>query len=461
MPHDGTPSGDIVLITVDSLRYDSVAEDGELADGFDGLAALADGGTFFTNAFSNATITKGSFLSIFSGTYPWMFGSISGGFDEGRPHLAELLSEAGYTTAGFNTNPYLSSTYGYDHGFDYYMGRDTGEHIDRTTFSSKYWPVLKEALPSKRVARAIRSAYGSAGRRLGLQPGGDPYVPAEAVNEAVFEYLETTSGPRFLWIHYMDVHTPYYPREGTPSEDEKKRHAVKLFHQANGRGAETSASDLRRLERLYEGEVEHFDRRLAELLEGLDARLDRAESLVALGSDHGEAFGDHDAVFHVDGALYDELVRVPLVVSGPGFDAGSVSTPVSNADIVPTLLSFADAEIPPVCVGEPLADLVADPPDGRVVFAGGHDSETGVAMVASGRYKLVRDLETGDEVLYDRDDDPGETTDVLASRPEAARRLRAALEERLAVARSNETEPSAVEVDDDVKTRLRMLGYDE
>ena len=55
MPHDGTPSGDIVLITVDSLRYDSVAEDGEPADGLDGLAALADGGTFFTNAFSNAT----------------------------------------------------------------------------------------------------------------------------------------------------------------------------------------------------------------------------------------------------------------------------------------------------------------------------------------------------------------------------------------------------------------------
>jgi arylsulfatase A-like enzyme len=461
MSHDGTPTRDIVLITVDSLQYDYVAADDAPAPGLAGLSALADGGTFFTNAFSNATITKGSFLSIFSGTYPWMFGSIDGGFDTGRPHLAERLSAAGYATAGFNTNPYLSSTYGYDRGFDYYMGRDTGENLDRTTLSSKYWPVLKESLLPKRAARAVRSAYGTAGRKLGLQLGGDPYVPAEEVNEAVFEYLEDSTGPRFLWIHYMDVHTPYYPREGTESEDERKRHAVKLFHRANERRADASDADLDRLERLYEGEVEYFDRRLAELLDGLDARLDLSESLVVFGSDHGEAFGDHDAVFHPDGVLYDDLVHVPLVVNGPGFDAGAVSTPVSNADIVPTLLEFAGAETPSVCVGDSLAGIVADPPDGRAVFAGGHDSDTGVAMVATERYKLIRDLRSGTEELYDRAADPEETTDVLDARPDAARRLRAALDERLEVARSNEAEPSAVEVDDGVKTRLRMLGYDE
>ncbi len=460
---DGTAdlAGDVVLITVDSLRYDAVAENEAPDPALSGVSRLSADGTFFTNAFSNATITKASFLSIFSGTYPWMFGSVEGGFDAGRPHLAELLSEAGYTTAGFNTNPYLSTTYGYDRGFDYYMGRDTDESVDRTTLSSKYWPRIKEALPSTRTASFVRSAYGAAGERLGVQLGGDPYVPAAEVNAAVDEYLAATTGPRFLWIHYMDVHTPYYPHEGMPGETESKRAAVKLFHRVNKQRADADPADLRRLERLYAGEVANLDRRLSELLDVLEARTDGGDPLVVFGSDHGEAFGSHDLVFHPDGALHDELVHVPLVVAGPGFDGGPVPTPVSNVDIVPTLLAHAGVPVPSVCVGDSLGTVLDAPPDGRVAFAGGHGSDTGVAMVATERYKLIRDLETGAERLYDRVADPGETTDVLAERPDARRRLGTALTERLAVARSNETASSDVDVGDDVKTRLRMLGYDE
>lgn len=455
------PATDIVLITVDSLQYDYVSDGPGPATNLPGISRLAEGGSFFSNAFSSASITKASFLSIFSGTHPWMFGSILGGYDDERPHIAELLSGAGYRTAGFNTNPYLSTTYNYDRGFDYYMGRDTDEAVDRTTLSSKYWPVIKEALPSKRLSRLVRSTYGTVGERLGVQLGGDPYVPADAVNEAVLDWLDATTGPRFLWIHYMDVHTPYYPREGTVSENIDKRTAIRLFHHVHKQGADASEKDLRLLERLYRGEVQHFDDRLDELLDGLGARLDLEDSLVVFGSDHGEAFGAHDAIFHPDGVLYDEQIHVPLVVNGPGFDAGTVSTPVSNVDILPTVLAGAGAEVPPVCEGEDLSGIVAAPPEERLVFAQGHDPDTGIAMVASASHKLIRDLEDGTEVLYDRLRDPDETVDRFDDHPRIAENMGAVLDDYLARIRTHDIEAEEIDVSEDVKTRLKMLGYDE
>lgn len=452
---------DVVLITVDSLQYDYVADDDQPASHLDAVQSLADDGAFFTDAFSNASITKASFLSIFSGTYPWMFESIPGGFGSERPHIAELFSEAGYTTAGFNTNPYLSTTYGYDRGFDYYMGRDTDDDVDRTTLSAKYWPVIKETLPSKRLSDAIRSAYGLAGEKLGIQLGGDPYVPAEQVNDAVLEWIRGTSGPRFIWIHYMDVHTPYYPRPGTDAADIGKREAVKLFHKVNNLGTDASEEDLARLERLYEGEVEHFDRRLGDLLDGLAEHVDLDDSVIALASDHGEAFGGHGAVLHPDGMMYDELLHVPLIVSGPGFDAGTVSTPASNVDLVPTLLSSAGADTPPVCVGEDLSKIVSNPPDQRLVFAEGYNRETGRVMVTSGTYKLIHHLSDGSERLYDRKRDPEERHDLIDDPPEVYETLRAAVDDHVQLVRNHDADPEDVAVDEDVKTQLRMLGYSE
>jgi arylsulfatase A-like enzyme len=451
----------IVVVTVDSLQYDYVATNGDVPIDLPVLSSLSADGAFFENAFSTASITKSAFLTIFSGTYPWMFGSNSGGFGPDRPHVATILGDGGYATAGFNTNPYLSRTYGFDRGFDYYMGRDTDETPDPTTAVSKYWPIIKESVPGELLWRAIRSTYGTVGERFGVQLGGDPYPPAEAVHRRVFDWLERTNGPRFLWIHYMDVHTPYYPREGTVSEGIDHRRAIRLFHRANEQGADTPTETLETLERLYRGEVQHLDRKLGELLAGLETSNDLDETLFLFTSDHGEAFGAHDAVFHPDGKLFDEQIHVPLVVRGPGFDVGPVSTPVSTADLLPTVLSAAGEAIPDACVGDSLADIVADPPADRTVYAQGQNPETGLAMVTDERFKLVRDLETGTETLYDRAVDPAESTDHGDAQPDVAARLRGELDAALRVARSNAADVEAVDVDEEVKTRLQMLGYDE
>jgi len=452
---------DVILITVDSLRADFVFDGPEVIDSLPTLDSLHQMSTTFSNAFSNAGFTKSSFLSIFSGTYPWMFESVQGGFGPDRPHVAEQFSEAGYETGGFHSNPYLDTDYGYDRGFDYYMGRDKGEEMDKATFSSEAWQFITRRIGSDRLSDGIRNLYQSVGSNLGIQIGGDPYLNAEDINDSVVRWVDQTDGPKFIWVHYMDVHTPYYPHEGTVSEDISKRRAVKLFHRVHDQRGDASEDDIDLLRRLYRGELQYLDRCLGDLLDDLGHHLDLNESILAFSSDHGEAFNEHGHVFHPDGVQYDELVHIPLLVNGPDFDTTTVDTPVSNIDLVPTLLSAANHPIPESCMGDDLRSLAADPPDDRIVFTEGYTEVDGRVMATSGDYKLIQYLNDGQSFLYDRVDDPKERHNCIDKKPDVRDRLHTAVDEHIQMARTHDGESNNVEVNDEVKDRLRRLGYAE
>lgn len=450
---------DVILITIDSLRADYVFDGSEVRDELPTLKSLSQTGATFTNAFSNAGYTKSSFLSIFSGTYPWMFESVSGGFGPERLHVAELFSDAGYITGGFHSNPYLSPDYGYDRGFNYYMGRGTESDIDKTTLSSKVWQGVIQQIGIDWLSQAVRNLYRTAGSSLGVQVGGDPYIDAEAINDSVVRWVSQTEGPRFLWIHYMDVHTPYYPHEGTVSEDISKRHAVKLFHRVDEQRDEASEQDLKLLRRLYHGELEYLDNCLGELFENLDNHLNLDEATLVFSSDHGEGFNEHGHVFHPDGVMYDELVHIPLLVNGPEVEARTIDAPVSNVDIVPTLLSGAGISVPDACVGRDLRDIATDPPNRRFVFTEGYTEVDGTAMVTSGPYKLIRELSDGTHTLYDRRRDPDEQQNRLDEEPAVRDELSKALDAHIEMTRDHTGEARDVDVSDDVKDRLQRLGY--
>jgi arylsulfatase A-like enzyme len=459
---DGSRSPrDVILITVDSLRYDYVFDGSDVVDGLETLGSLGDSGTVFTNAFSNAGYTKSSFLSIFSGTYPWMFESVQGGFGPDRPHVADLFADAGYSTGGFHSNPYLDTAYGYDRGFDFYMGRDVGGDGDQNTLSSDAWMFILNRIGSPRLSRTVRDLYQRIGATFGVQVGGDPYHSAEVVNNSVVRWVSKTSGPRFIWVHYMDVHNPYYPHEGTVSEGISKRRAVKLFHRVHKQGSDASAADLDLLRRLYRGEIEYLDRCIGDLLEDLSDHIDLEDAVLAFTSDHGEAFNEHGYVYHPDGIMYDELVHIPLLIDGPGVESQVVDTPVSNVDVVPTLLSASGLQVPDSCVGSDLRELAADPPEERLVFTEGYTEEDGRAMVTSGDYKLVLDLEEDETVLYDRSADPEERNGRVDDDSAVARRLREALDEHVEMTRRHTGTGRDVDVGDEVKDRLRRLGYAE
>jgi len=450
----------VLLITVDSLRADYVFGP-RAPDGIETLSTLAAEGVTYANAFSNAAYTKPSFLSTLSGTYPWMFDSIPGGFGPDRPHVAEILSDAGYATGGFLTNPYLSPTWNYDRGFDHYLGRgqtETERELE-SVVNSAFRSVVDRAIAAD--SQVVETVYRTFGRRLGVQLGDNLYSPAPEINDAVVEWNERTDGSRFVWVHYMDLHTPYYPHEGTVGEDVSRRRAVKLSHKVTEERATAPASDIETLEKLYRGQIEFIDDQIGDLLGRLEGTMDLDETLVVVGSDHGEAFDEHGHVFHPSNALYDENVHVPLILRGPDVGNGLVQTPVSNADIVPMLLSQAGIDPPASAVGTDVTRFLTDPPDERLVFAEADGIHDGTVMVTDGRYKLLRDLDSGEELLFDRDADPEETRDLSDEMSSVRRRLGGAVDEHLRDVEAMDTPVEDVEVSDEVKVQLRRLGYDE
>ena len=451
----------VVFITVDSLRADYVFGP-EAPDSLETLPRMADEWLSFSTAFANAPYTKQSFLSILSGTYPWMFDSTAGGFEQNRPHVAEVLSDAGYETGGFHTNTYLSPTYNYDRGFDHYVGRDTGSSDERSsTLQTAFNTTVERAVATKGLSEGIFWVYKNVGKHLGIQLGSNLYKPAAELNDGAIEWLQGTSGPAFAWVHYMDVHNPYYPHEGTVSEGMSRRRAVKLFHRVNELRSDADDRDIEALERLYRGEIEYLDRELGAFLNRIDRTLGLEDTVVVFTSDHGEAFDENGCVFHPGSALYDENVHIPLVIHDPDTPPADVSTPVSNADLVPTILATLGIDPPPSMVGADLTAIASDPPADRVVFTESFDTDEGGVMATDGTYKLIRDLATDSETLYDRRNGSSELTDLGPQQRTAKRELGAELDDHIHSTQQVAGTESEVEVTEDVRLQLRKLGYDE
>lgn len=456
---------DVILLTVDSLRFDAPFLNGSIRASLPAFRSLADNGLVFTNGYANAPYTADSFLSILSGTYQWQYrGGHSTGFEPERPHLAEYLADAGYRTAAFHSNPYLGSNFGFDRGFDRYPGRETTEETSRTSD-----PLAKARVATmerfRRVSpafRAIEWTYQAAGRYLGID-FGLPYTPAGEISDQVVEWVRHTDDhdDRFVWAHYMDVHNPFYPRNGTVSADIPSRRAIRTYHKALRSPSEVTETERRLLRRLYDGEVEVFDRHLAALFERLDRHLSFEDAYLVLASDHGEAFGEHEFLFH-PGELHQELVHVPLVISGPGIEAETIDRPVSNLDIMPTILDLLGTNVPDECAGQPIQD-----PQGlsseRTVFAEVWDVDDGKIMASDGRWKLIEDRSSGEEHLFDLEASRAEHRSVLSTHPSAYRRLRDAIDTHLASIAKERTrsERREIETSEAVKARLRRLGYDE
>jgi arylsulfatase A-like enzyme len=456
---------DIILLTIDSLRFDAVFSNDTIHASLPTFQSLADDGLVFTDAYANAPYTSDSFLSILGGTHQWQYGEgHPTGFEAERPHLTEDLAGAGYRTAAFHSNPYLGSNFGFDRGFDYYPGREPNEDISWTDD-----PLAKARVATmerfRRVSpafRAIEWTYQAAGRYLGVD-FGLPYTPAGEITDQVVEWVHHTDDrdDRFVWAHYMDIHNPFYPHDGTVSANISPRCAIRTYHKALRSPDKLTDTEQGLLRRLYDGEIEFFDRHLADLFRRLDRHLSLEDTYFLLASDHGEAFGEHGFMFH-PGEVYQELVHVPLMISGPDIENETIGYPVSNIDLVPTVLELAGVDVPGEYTGRQIHYPQALPSN-RTVFAEVWDVDEGRIMAFDGRWKLIEDHSSGEEYLFDVETDHREYRNVLDEQSSVHHRLRDAIDAHLASIKDDQSrvERREIEASEAVKARLRRLGYDE
>jgi arylsulfatase A-like enzyme len=382
----------VVLVTIDTLRADRVGAYGRSPSITPRIDALAAGGAVFEQAWAVAPITVTSHATMLTGLLPSQHG-----LRTNHPRhllaprdrrtwstIAEALRGAGCRTAAFVSASVLrADRTGLDAGFDVYDD----------------------------VEPAKPGAIHESERR-----GADTVARAA-------EWIRTTEGPAFLWVHLFDPHAPY--------------DAPLPF----GAGAAEAATA-----RGYDAEVAYADHCVGRLLDAL-AESGRGDAVVAVVADHGEGLGEHGEATH-GFLLHEATLRVPLVVSAPGsVGAGTRrADPVSTRDLAPTLLALARVAIPEGMPDTPLfGPRAAEPAPVYAETLYGHEAFRWAQAFAVrvGPWKLV---DAGPDVFEcDLASDPGERSSVrldaadLSAAPARPRPL--PLEDALDLARRAATGP--------------------
>ncbi|NQU49538.1 MAG: sulfatase-like hydrolase/transferase [Planctomycetes bacterium] len=332
----GAPN--VTFLLLDTQRADRLSCYGyERADGkktspvIDGLA---EQGVRFEWHYSAAPWTRPSVASMFTGLYPTSHHAFlpERVLPSWTATIAEMYHEMGYQTAGFSTNANISAVWGFAQGFQHFWGLDDKELIDMV-------------------------AWGEAEMRLRRMFKLFHQTPdnARIVHEQVFPWLDSVKDserPVFTYIQYLDPHFPYHPEEDiindvTPNFEDlvaqvESKDGTFLPYPFGERPMPPRAV-VDGFEQLYDAEIAFMDREIGNLIERLKANNLLGENdWLIITSDHGEEFFEHNQWGHGQN-VYQEVLRVPLIIIGPGVPEGMViQTPVSLVDMLPTLADIMD-----------------------------------------------------------------------------------------------------------------------
>jgi arylsulfatase A-like enzyme len=439
----GTPN--VILFMVDTLRADHLSCYGYTASRTPNVDALAADGIRFEHTFSQASWTRPSVATILTGLYPSSHGAIHKAdiLPDRVDTLAEVLTSAGYYTAGFANNANVSPGFNFNQGFaDYrYLAPDFFFGADE---------------PASQLA-----LYG--GLRLARERFFSRYVdvhhyyqPADVVVGEVRRWLDTPAAkqtPFFVFVHFMDAHDPYF------------------VHPFNGEGYARVANPnpppevADKLRRLYDGGIAYMDEHLGTLIADLKKRGLYDDTMLVFTADHGEEFQEHGGWWHGT-TLYDEQIHVPLIVKPPrgGARGRVVEEFATSLDIAPTIITAAKGTIAPAMQGHALPLDSADAPARESVFSE-EDLEGNVLQAVRGReWKLItanpgnpRGL-AADE-LYDVKNDPREKQNLSSTQPTQLETTRAQLGRSLLEARAHAGATGQHDVDSVTRDRLKALGY--
>jgi arylsulfatase A-like enzyme len=449
----------VILIVIDTLRADRLGVYGNGRGLTPFLDELAGRGVVFKNAYATSSWTVPSVSSLFTSRFPSQhhMDTYDSKLPDGEVTLAEVLAAADYTTGGVQANFRLNRQLGYAQGF-----RD--------------WMVLM--VPDLKVRGArVRS------EALAWLRGERPSEPSSAQSAGGFG-LGAPTEPLLLYLQYMEPHAPYQPpqpyhdRFVRPAAGIDEASANAMMRTLNFKAFTPAHVDL--LESLYDGEVASVDAELRALFAALEEDGILKNAVIVVTADHGEEFDEHGRMAH-GLALYNETIRVPLIIVAPGIRPGTViDLNVSLIDVAPTILelaglppqaSFEGHSLVPMITArsarewlaareEPLPDVISElPPNSPKIDLRAHSRALvrGVDKLLIGLHGPQRREEPE---VYDLSSDPHETVPLPPTEKSAT--LEAALRERTdALAMRAGVGKEVGFVDDGTKEKLRALGYQD
>ena len=336
------------------------------------------------------------------------------------PTLAEGFAARGFATAAVVNHPLLEPAFGLDRGFQTY------DHPQKT---------------------------GGAARRAD-----------EMVDRSIAVIDRLRSGPFFLVVHLIDPHLDYdapSPFRGQYSTRYPSSLALPVgdLHALRPRLAHLTADDREFIKAAYDEEIAFVDQQLGRFRVALAERGILNRTLIVLTADHGEEFFEHGGFEHGH-AMWEQVLRVPLIISGPGVRPGREGGPVSLVDVAPTLIDAVGG------VGQMQFDGVSLWPNlrtgaaipARTLMAQGKLYGPGESMVLRWPLKLVVDDELRPQRVSDLEADPGEQRNLIDADVDSVKWMVTELRGRFtAASRARDDKPPAL--DPGVLDRLRSLGY--
>jgi len=385
----------VVLLTIDTLRKDVLGCYGGAPKLTPFMDSIQDRLIRFERPYSTGSYTQSGFPGILTSSYYLDYGyPKEKKFNPNRTLISEPLQRHGITTAAFHSNAYLCGYFGWNRGW------------------KRFYDSMEEEVTDQR-----------------------PYIEAPLLNSKVAEWLEKQRGTEqriFMWVHYMDVHEPYVPPrkyvdiidpEIRLSEDEM----FALFKNSLLKRDVSDSATVELLKKLYLAGVRKADDYVKEFFDILRRNDMLEDTVIIITADHGDEFGEHGGLSH-DGKMYSELVNVPLLIYDPSLKKGVVSpTPVSTVDIPPTILSLFGLEPVERFQGRSLLPL--DSNSGRDIYAEAVDKrgerekgdEKPVYMLCEGNLKIMYWEGPQKWELYDLQDDPRETRNIIGESDQSAR----------------------------------------
>ena len=439
----------VLLISIDTLRPDHLSCYGYEHETSPHIDRLAGEGVLFENHISSSSWTLPAHTALFTSLPDFVHGvtdSRSTALAPAFTTLAERFQRAGWQTAGFFSGPYLHPSFGLAQGFDSYENC-TGYAEDFEGREVEDWAFDRELM---------------------LDSHRD--VTGERVLESVTTWLEQReAGPFFAFVHLWDPHFDFVPPapwdEHFDPEYSGEVDGRDFYYDNDRYGPSIAPRDLQHVLALYDGEIRWTDSIVGRLLDRLEAMGLAPDTVVALTSDHGTEFFEHEWKSHRS-SLFDELVRIPLVLRVPGqLPAGArVQAQTRAIDLGPTLLELAGLEGPDDVLGESLLRLVdKGRGSGRDALCELDGDWVRLRCLRTKRGKLVHDLERHSFQLFDLKSDPGERRPIESLDSVLARDLvqrYRVMMERVEQARSDRPgSPTLPQVSTSLEAALRASGY--
>ncbi len=387
----------IFLITVDALKADYILSKNSVIHPF--LSSLMDESIVFEKAVSPAGGTAPSFKGLFSELSPNHLHSEHGyNIPKDVDFLPAQLQQMGYHTIGVSNNAHLTRIQGYDRGFDvFYDGlgenknqEEKQEDVQKKTRDIKRWIMsfLDENLDIR--LDQCKSIFGRVLAKFNTRG----YKLAESMNDIAKRYIENYEGdkPLFVWIHYMEVHSPYTLSESYFSKINEKpiplwerqwlrhqRHSYRRFSES-----ELTDEDMEKIKTLYKCGIRKVDEAIEDFYNYLDKKNLLNDSKFIVTSDHGENLSEWDMLSHR--SLYNSVLHVPLLIYG-GDEKKTVKDVFGNLDLMDLVLDSIDKNRTDRSISEYTGDGISE--------VGGR-----TFTIQNNDYKIIKNIESNEIDIY-------------------------------------------------------------